>query len=167
LAAEIKLKTAFQITVDGTPGVTDLEGASLDGDSNGIGGGDYAAIVGAKFSFLDHDGDRVSLGLKKGGLMHLTRRPNGDARDLKMGLLGTVTASTALSGKVKANRAAPSDTCADIATVTGLGAGQRRLAPCGQKPGFRVGSISAVVVDALFDAGELTKLVNESVRNVK
>lgn len=157
-ATPMKSKTAMQITVDGTPGITDESGLSLDGDRDSVAGGDYVALIGPKFSYVDHDGDVVSLDLKNGGLMWLTRQPNGDGGDLAVGLAGTVTTKTTLSGSVKPPKSGGTDRLADLASIQGLDVGLNKLpvyTPA--RPGFRIGATSSMLVDELLAAGSLSR----------
>jgi hypothetical protein len=156
-SAVLKQKQALQLTVNGTTGVVDESGTRLNGDGDAIPGGDYVAIIGSKFAYLDHDRDKVSLALAKGGLMRLTRRPDGEGQALQVGLLGSVTSKTALSGKVTAPKSGGSDRCTAIQSVTGLGPGQRKAPACtAAKPGFEFGTISAAVVDELLAAAQVS-----------
>jgi hypothetical protein len=100
--SNLKIRRPVEVIVSGTNSVTDLAGNHLDGDGDGIAGGDFLAMVGAKLSFLDHDGDLVTVSLAnaaRGERLQLTRSADGDGRHLVLPF--GVYPQSVLSGKVK------------------------------------------------------------------
>lgn len=126
----LKLTSPIQVTVNGSSGLMNQTGFRLDGDNDGSPGGDFVAIVGAKFSYLDHDLDVVSLQLSRGGLLLLTRQSNGDGNDLTIGLLSGVTPRNVLSGRVQPRADGLSDRCTSFRSIIWLGRATNRLPGC-------------------------------------
>ncbi len=113
----------FNLTVDGTTSVQDVAGNTLDGDEDGDSGGDFrgAFVVGNKISYIDDDGDKISLKLKGPGEMQLWLDATNVARRLRF--VGTNAANTILSGKI----AGDGDGETTIEDVVGLGDVQNNL----------------------------------------
>jgi parallel beta-helix repeat protein len=149
--------TNFQLTVHGTvptgggvnDAVRDFSGNLMDGDFNGIAGGDNISYLlrGKKASYRDGDGDLIDLQLSKGGLMELVRFANGEGRFLT--LTGTGNRS-ALKGTVTQKPGA--DGLTHFVRVAGSGGVNLTNFP---RPPFVVSNpIAAAVVDRLLDSGE-------------
>ncbi len=140
----IKANQFFRLVVLGAGLLTDLTGNHIDGDGNGTGGDDFRTDRGrgTRLKYTDRDGDSVTLTIA-GGVIDLVLAADGEGRDLT--LSGT-TAASVLSGTVKPRRnPTPQNGVTTLQRVTGLGAGQNRLAnpPFGIPPG----NIAAQVVD--------------------
>ncbi len=150
----LKLNQFLRVTAKGTGGVTNLGGASLDGDANNSPGGDFIRSLGlgTKLSFTDPTGDVVALALKRGGLIELSLPSTGDPT---VRLMGTVAGTSTLTGTVKKPKTAPSDGRATIASITGTTgvntAGVVRCSPAVTTNCLAIGSISAMVVDAILE----------------
>jgi hypothetical protein len=148
----------YYVTVNGTTSVRDLKGNALDGDETGGPGGDFTALWGrgSKFSYLDSDGDKVSLRIKP-GTIKLQMRDMGTGPTLD--LVDTDPLTSVLSGKVKQGKVG--DGRAPIQLINGIGG----LAPGGDllprcSPAlttgcFDVGAVMAAV-DSLLETGELS-----------
>jgi uncharacterized delta-60 repeat protein len=98
--AALKQKRMYQVSVYSTAALTDLAGNQLDGDHVGGAGGNCVLVVGRgkKLTYLDSNGDKVSLSLKKAGVMDFLLDPTGEARQLR--LYDTVDGVSSLTGKV-------------------------------------------------------------------
>jgi len=145
----------FLVTVNGTTSVTDLAGNRLDGNLDGTSGDDFIASFarGTKLAFLDRDNDKVSLKIK-GGVLDLVRRFDGQAETLRATRAGT--AATTVSGKVKSG--AGGNGAAVISSLRGVvGTGITNNL---STPPFQFGAISAVVVDRLLDADDLSRVMS-------
>ncbi len=99
----LKAGQFFKLSILDTGDITDIVGNRLDGDMNGVSGGDCVALIarGTKVKYTDSNGDAVSLSLKKGGTMEIVRRLDGEAAHLRLADL--VAGSSALAAKVKAS----------------------------------------------------------------
>jgi hypothetical protein len=156
----LKLTQAFQITIHGTS-LTDEAGNPWDGDGDGSPGGDYRALAGNKFSYRDHDADRVSLALGKAGtgVMQLVRRADGEG--YRLVLPSTLTSQSVLSGKVKA-AIPPSDQRTTLQSIIGLDGAVNKLPLCGFGNPSRTSLcfevpdavISAAIVDIVLESDE-------------
>jgi Calx-beta domain len=82
-------------------GLTDLSGNVMDGDANGLPGGNYAATFGRSTTlrYRDADGDLVTLQLRNGGLLELTRNAQGEGQVLR--LVNPILNRSVLSGTVQ------------------------------------------------------------------
>jgi len=139
----------FQITVNFAAGGADLAGnrraPSGDGADN-----EFTVIVGrgTRLSYIDSDGDVVSLVLARGGVMELTIDPGDQTRRLR--LLETVTDKSVLSGSLRHARLT-GDGTAHLESVSGLAGVQNNLVRPGSP--FVLGNISAAI-DALLESEE-------------
>src|SRR5262249_371967 len=105
-------------------------------------------LKGKQASYIDSNGDAVTLNLAKGGLMELIRFANGEGRFLT--LTETVPGQSALKGTV--TRKPGGDGLTNFVTVTGTSGVNLNSFT---NPPFVVSNpISAMVVDRLLDSGE-------------
>lgn len=123
----LKQGRSFRITANAT-GLRDLQGNALDGEFDGafssgdsVAGGNFSAIfgLGAKFKFLDGNGDSVSLSLAGGGRMQIYFATDGDINYLEM--QGVIPGISTLTGSVKLGKIVPpADGITAIAAATGF-----------------------------------------------
>jgi hypothetical protein len=163
-AKKLKVNRAFQITVQDT--LTDLAGTPLDGDSDGIPGGDHAVRGGrwSHITYFDSDGDRVKIRLVNhaalpgvgddrfdeddpAGWMEVLWGPGIEGRRLL--LTHTVPGQSVLLGSVK--RAAGGDGVTALESVAGTSGVKNRLT----NPPFVIGTIAAEIVDTLLETAAL------------
>jgi hypothetical protein len=139
----------FQVALDFTPSVANRAPSPLPADGTST-DGDYAMIVGrgTKLSYVDTDGDVVSLVLAHGGVMELTMSPSEQAPRLR--LLDTIASRSVLAGKLRQGRP-NGDRIAHLESVSGLSGVRNNLALPGSP--FVVGSTSAAI-DALLESEE-------------
>jgi uncharacterized repeat protein (TIGR01451 family) len=113
----------YNLSINGSApgGLTDRFGNLLDGDGDGRAGGNQVASFarGTNLSYLDRDGDQVSLRLTGSGLIEIQRGGNGEAQRVR--LLG-VRPRSILNGSVR--RSGVGDGSASLGFVEGLGAFQ-------------------------------------------
>ncbi len=153
----------FRLFVDGTPagGVNDAlrdsSGNLLDGNFDGVAGGDHFSFISRarSFSYFDSTGDSVTISVAGGGFAELVRYANGEGRFLN--LTGTKPGKTSLNGTVAAG--AGGDGVTEFDTITGTnGVSLLNF----RQPPFVINNppIRAVVaeraleVDEVLDAGE-------------
>ncbi len=118
------LNRFYQVRLVGSTG--GLEGANgnlLDGDANGMAGGDYQMSIGrgTSLAYFDASGNLVTLGLtnvSRGGGMEVTRTPDGQGQ--RLSLFGVVRRRTLLTGTVRAVRFGASGTTS-FQTIEGVG----------------------------------------------
>lgn len=93
--------TTYQLNVRSDGGLVDRAGHVLDGNGDGVDGGDFRAsfAVGSRLSYTDRDGDLVRLVLARGGRMELIRGADGEAQTLR--LMDTRAGRSVLSGIVQ------------------------------------------------------------------
>ena len=161
-ATAIKLNQLFRLTAfaasvaGGRTGIADAAGNPLDGNRDTTPGDNYAVHVGrgTKFSYVDSDGDTVALSLKTGTMVVVRNAATGEGESLR--LSGT-TSRSILSGSVKKPKvgATPQNGRTNLQSITGLGAGRNSLPPT--QFIIPADRISAMVIDALLDSGELTE----------
>jgi uncharacterized repeat protein (TIGR01451 family) len=123
-----------EVRGSGPDAVIALGGVPIDGDGDGIPGGDFVATIGRgrDLSYIDADGDRVQIRLRgPRGTMDLVRGPLGNARVVR--IVNAHPRRTTLSGSVR--RRVASDGVASIPQIVGLETVRNRL-PAGQ---FQVG----------------------------
>jgi uncharacterized repeat protein (TIGR01451 family) len=89
------------VNSQGLAGVQDLAGNRLDGDANGVAGGDYVVSVarGTQLKYGDADGDLVSLGLSRGGYLEMIRGLDGNAQILRV--VAPAAGQSVLTGSVR------------------------------------------------------------------
>jgi hypothetical protein len=125
--------------------LTDRPGIPLDGDKNGVPGGDYTVDFGRDLTILEPDGDAGSLAISA-GIMTL--------HDNTLQLLDTGPGDT-LSGKVKAPSTG-SDRIVRLNAINGLNGAVNKLPHCSaDKPDlcFEVAQpIAAAAVDTLLES---------------
>ncbi len=111
----------YQLQINGTTagGVTDRFGNLLDGDYYGGSGGNYlnSFARGSSLTYNDGNGDLVSLRLANGGLLELTRWPNGEGKDLSA--IGITPGRSVLTGSVR--RVVGGDGVTTLRSISGLG----------------------------------------------
>jgi Zn-dependent metalloprotease len=142
----------YRLTVNGQAGLIDLAGNRLDGNGDHTPGpdDDYQLTIGrgTHLSYDDAGGDTVTLTLTGGGMMELTRGLDGEGQDLR--LVEIVANQTSLTGSVRKPKKSPTaDAITTLRSIQGL-AGVRNKLPSSQ---FRIGSISAMVIDSLLSRG--------------
>jgi uncharacterized repeat protein (TIGR01451 family) len=112
--------TFYHLTLNGSAhgGLTDVFGNALDGEANGSAGSNFVISFarGTNLTYLDGNGDQVSLRLTGGGIIELQRTGDGEASRVR--LLGTRGRSI-LSGTVRRGR--DGDGATSLGTVEGLG----------------------------------------------
>lgn len=133
---ELPLNQFVLVAADGSgPNAILAQGnVPIDGDSDGLPGGDFIVTFarGRSLSYTDADGDRVQIRLRgPRGTMDMVRGPLGNARAIR--ILNANRQGTTLSGSVR--RGAASDGVATIPVIVGLESVKNRL-PVGQ---FQVG----------------------------
>lgn len=89
-----------QVLQIGVSGLTDPSGNPVDGDGDGIPGGDFVGTLalGTRLSFFDRDADHITLTLENGGVMEMRILPGKEGPELF--LLGTNPTQSLLSGRV-------------------------------------------------------------------
>jgi O-glycosyl hydrolase len=109
----------------------DAAGNVLDGDGNGQAGGAYNIFVGhgSKLTYVDQDGDRVTLKLTGPGKITMTRAFAGDATLVS---LDGASAGSTLTGRLKPARSTPGTTT--IGAIDNPGGAQVQLGD-----GFAIG----------------------------
>jgi hypothetical protein len=121
LARPIRRGTFLQIFVNGSPpsGLTDVAGNYLDGDGDGLPGGNFSRTVSRSSSlrYIDADGDIVTLQLRGGGVLELVRSASGEAPTLRV--IGARPTRSVLSGSVR--RAGGGNGTTTLRSVEGLG----------------------------------------------
>ncbi len=142
----------YQLYVNGLgpTALTDLAGRPLDGDFNGIPGGNFSVIFSRATShtYVDSDGDTVRLQLLRGGTLDLIRTPQGDASEVR--LVNPVPGRSILQGGVR--RGPGGDGRAFIGRLVGLdpfGRIRSRITT----PPFFVGEVTPEGVDAVLALG--------------
>jgi hypothetical protein len=103
----------YMVRVIGS-GVVDLGGDALAGDGTGTPGTDFTSYFGrgTKLSYVDQSGHLVTLSLTGGGVIDLSRLPNGQAQTLQV--VAPVAGRSVLSGSVRGGSTT-------IGAITGLG----------------------------------------------
>ena len=127
----------------GATGIKDLAGRQLDGDRNGIRGGDAVQIFkvfsGTSLAFIEPDGDRVRLTLTGGGHLDGVLPIGGPAtQTTQFWILDPIALQTTLRGVV-----APSfrgDGIVVIAEIIGLD--KKEFAPISTNPAFRINRLT-------------------------
>ena len=152
-ANPLKLDQFVQVGVNGFDKLTDLAGNPLDGNRDGVPGGDFSAIVGrgTKLSYTDGNGDTVSLTLSKGGTMDVLLGPKGDAQHVR---LNGTTPGSALTGTVTKGKK-QGDGATHLDLISGA-AGVKFNLP---KPAFQIGRVRSDAVDLLLEADALSGLL--------
>jgi hypothetical protein len=137
-------------------GVADLAGNLLDGNYSGQPGGVFVTqfALGNQLSYIDAQGNHVSLRLAGGGQIELFRGDNGNAQLLR--LAGTVAGRSTLSGQVHKSPAGGNG-LTPIPVIAGADSARIALT----NPPFVIGtiardSISAQAVDSLLTTGALS-----------
>ena len=94
----------IRVSGDGPSAVLSASGAAIDGDGNGVAGGDFLTVLGRgrRLSYVDSTGDVVTLQLVGFGSMILVRAVSGDARAL--GIIDAIPGRTSLFGSVHRSR---------------------------------------------------------------
>jgi uncharacterized repeat protein (TIGR01451 family) len=111
----------LRVFVNGSPpsGLTDLAGNFLDGNGDGLPGGDFSQTVGQASSlrYIDGDGDIVTLSLRGGGVLELVRSATGEGLTLRV--INPRPFRSVISGSVR--RARGGDGTTTLQAITGLG----------------------------------------------
>lgn len=99
-------------------GLSDSSGNVLDGDRDGVSGGDFAgkAQIGVSLRFPDRDKDHVAFRQSGSGYLEVSRDANGEARQLRV--LGAIKGRGVLTGDVVRGRRT-SDGKAVVHNITG------------------------------------------------
>jgi uncharacterized repeat protein (TIGR01451 family) len=103
-ATHLKINAFYGLMINGNAAspdaLTDLSGNVLDGDGNGVAGGNYGAYIGIgnNLNYIDSGGNAVNLAVMNGQML-VTRNFAGDPYELEM--LGVVPGSTVLGGSVR------------------------------------------------------------------
>jgi hypothetical protein len=134
----------------GPDGIADMRNNLLDGNRDGQNGDDYSIIAGrgTSLSYVDRNGDAVSLKLARAGVMELTLAPDQEAQHLQ--LLDT-TLKSRLSGSVHKSKR-NGDGRTTIGVVTGPMALAMSLPRCTTATStdcFEIGMVSAEFIDAV------------------
>jgi uncharacterized repeat protein (TIGR01451 family) len=116
------------MTASGSDAVAILasSGGPIDGDGNGVPGGDYVGSAGRGrlLTYLDASGDTVTLRLSGPGSMELIRGPEGNARALIVS--GTNARRSSLTGSVRRGKRAGNGVT-PIRAISGLGTFRLKL----------------------------------------
>jgi hypothetical protein len=139
LGAGIPAGQFAQLAVSGVAGgLTDLAGNLLDGDANGQPGGTYLSTFarGTNLAYRDADGDQVSLGIRGGGLMELTRDSRGEAQVVRV--VNPVPFRSTLFGSVRRGSGRGTTTIQRISGVNRFGEVRVAL----KTPPFYVGEVT-------------------------
>jgi Calx-beta domain len=124
-------------------GVTDLAGNRLDGDRNGLAGGDAVQIFdvfsGTTLKFVDRDGDLVKLKLAGPGQLDGVRPLGGPkTQRTQFWILDPVSLVTTLNGTVK--RSSTGDGIVVIAEIIGLD--KKEITPLLTNPTFKINRLT-------------------------
>ena len=127
----------------GTTGVKDLAGRRLDGDRNGIPGGDAVQIFrvfsGTTLAFTDRDGDRVRLSLTGGGQLDGVFPIGGPgSQTTQFWILDPIALLTTLRGTVIPRP--KGDGIVVISEIIGLD--KKEFAPIATNPAFRINRLT-------------------------
>jgi len=135
-AKPLKMNKIYRVTVAGQNGVTDLQGNPIDSNGDNQGGDTFNEYFGRgnKLTYLDSNGDQVTLSLTGGGIMELTRDFSGEGHDLR--LLATRSNRSTLGGKIKP-KSARSDGVTTLQNLIGATGVRNRLST----PPFIIGNI--------------------------
>jgi cyclophilin family peptidyl-prolyl cis-trans isomerase len=133
-------------------GLADPAGNLLDGDGDGVAGGNVSVSFARapQLRYPDRNGDIVTLQLARGGVLDLIRAADGEGRALR--LLSPVPGRSVLTGSVRRpRRTGDGTTTLGTLTVPGsLATIRSRL----RTPPFFIGQIVPQGVDALLARGE-------------
>jgi hypothetical protein len=146
----------LQVFVNGSPpsGLTDRAGNFLDGNGDGLPGGDFTQTVGQASSlrYVDADGDIVTLSLRGGGVLELVRSASGEG--LTLSVIGRRPFRSVLSGSVR--RARGGDGTTTLQSIIGLGDFGEVRSTLTSPPFFVVQqpTVSIRALDAVLAAGD-------------
>jgi hypothetical protein len=148
------IKGFFRVTIDGTDSLMTADGQLIDGDGDGMPGGDYVRFFAqsARLKFTDVDGDRVELKLEGAGtlaaILSAERTPE------LLAIHDAVAGKSVLEGTVRKPRRRGSDGIATFRSLT-VDAGSKFVSTLANPP-FRIGPLSQAVIDALLIASDGT-----------
>jgi hypothetical protein len=136
-------RTALRVKGD-AGGVRDVSGNILDGDRNGLRGGDAVQIFkvfhGKTISFRDRDGDVATLTIEEGGRIDGVRPVGGPNTQItQFWILDPIALRSTLSGTVL-RRTSTGDGIVVIAEIIGLD--KKEFTPLLTNPSFRVNTLT-------------------------
>lgn len=140
----------FHLSIDGSSGLADRFGNRLDGDADGRSEGDFKAAFGrgTSLTYVDSEGDLVTLQLSGNGAMELMWSNFND--DPRLELLDTISDVSVLTGSVTRQSSGDGSTALELTAAPGTFVNNLPTTIHLSSSG---GSAIAAVFDELLDSG--------------